>query len=341
MKLAVRLDDLSDEYLRFHAQLGIHYASFLFWDKLTSEPNSCGVVKPDALKAIQAKTREFDIELYCWLLPQGRNTMYWNARFGQSPEAEKEIENVCESIRVIGDAGIPVIEWTWSIPDVFGRIPGPNTAGRGGAQVSRFNEYLIGKKRPEFAVDMDEQTMWHNLSYFMDKIMPVAEESGVKMAMHHHDPPTQWLAGEARILGSFAGMKKMIEVNDSPSNGFNICQGTVTEQAGTNVYDLIRYFGERDRIFHCHFRNVKGSVPVFDEAFIDDGDVDMLAALRIYKEVGYQHCFIPDHVPTMAKDPERLSSRAFAVGYIAGLMDSLGVRASTAVREPETARTPG
>ena len=297
MKLAVRLDDLSEDYLRFHAQLGIHYCSFLFWPLLMSEEGARGIVKADALRDIQRQCRTFGIEPYCFLLPQGRDTQYWHARFGRSPEAEAEIENVCETIRICGDCGIPVIEWTWSIPDVFGRIPWPVNTGRGGARVSRFDYYLCQDRRPEYAVDMDADEMWANIIYFMERIMPVAEQAGVRMAMHHHDPPTDWLAGEARILNSFAGMKRMVEEVDSPANGFNICQGTVAEQAGSDVLGIIRYFGERDRINHVHFRNVKGSVPVFDESFIDDGDVDMYEAMKVYKEVGYRHIFIPTMSP--------------------------------------------
>jgi mannonate dehydratase len=326
MKLGERLDTLADDYLQFHEQLGIRWAMFRLWDTVMSEPGSRGVVKADAIAEVQKKCRAYGIEPYCFLLPQGRNTQYWHARFGQSPEADGEIENVCESLRVLGGAGIQVCEWTWSVPDVFGRIPWPTTTGRGGAGVSRFDYDLVADKRPEFAVDMSAEQMWDNLIYFMEKILPVAEQAGVRMAMHHHDPPTRWLAGEARILSSFEGMKRMIEEVDSPMNGFNICQGTVAEQAGTDVLAVIRYFGERDRINHVHFRNVKGSVPVFDESFIDDGDVDMYQAMKIYRETGYQHLFMSDHCPRMVEvdgHPTALASRAYAVGYIRALMHAV------------------
>lgn len=324
MKLAVGLREVSDENFRFIAQLGVHYVKLDHWGLLMTEPGARGVISPEALRKLQRDLGEYEIEPYVFLLPQGPHTQYWHARLGDNPRRDPEIANVCETIKTCGGEGVPVVEWTWSIPDVFGRIPGPNTAGRGGAQVSRFNYELIKDDRPEYAVDISAAEMWDNITYFLERIVPVAEEAGVLLALHHHDPPTETLAGEARILRDFAGMKRVVEIVPSPVNGLNICQGTVAEQPGADVLGIIRYFGEREKIHHCHFRNVKGSVPVFDEAFIDDGDVDMYAAMKAYKEVGYQHCIMPDHVPAMSGDPTGRASRAYAVGYIRALMHVVG-----------------
>lgn len=324
MYVGSRLSSLDDEEFAFLAQLGIRHVRFDQWAITMSEPGSCGVLKAEEVRRIQEMTRPYGLQLAIFLLPQGRNTQYWHARFGRSPEADAELDNVCETIRVLGGAGVPVCEWTWSVPDVFGRIPWPTNTGRGGARVSRFDYDLIADKRPEYAVDMSAEQMWDNIIYFMERIMPVAEEAGVRMAMHHHDPPTEWLAGEARILNSFEGMKRLVEEVDSPMNCFNICQGTVAEQAGTDVLALIRYFGERERINHVHFRNVKGSVPVFDESFIDDGDVDMYEAIKVYNQVGYQYMLNPDHHPGLTGDENGRATRAYALGYIKALLRAVG-----------------
>ena len=323
MYIGSRLYSLEQEELAFLQQLGIRYVRFDQWPTTMSETGARGVLLADEVRKMQDAVRSYGLQLAIFLLPQGRDTQYWHARFGRSAEADVEIDNVCETIRVLGGAEVPVCEWTWSVPDVFGRIAWPTNTGRGGARVSRFDYDLIANKRPEYAVDMNAEQMWDNLIYFMEKILPVAEQAGVRMAMHHHDPPTEWLAGEARILSSFEGMKRMIEEVDSPMNGFNICQGTVTEQAGTDVLALIRYFGERDRINHVHCRNVKGSVPVFDESFIDDGDVDMYEALKVYRQVGYRFMLNPDHYPAMAGDENGRASRAFALGYIKALLHAV------------------
>jgi D-mannonate dehydratase len=270
MYVGSRLSSLDDVEFTFLQQLGIRYVRFDQWPITMSEPGSRGVLKADEVRRIQEMVRPYGLQLAIFLLPQGRDTQYWHARFGRSAEADAEIDNVCETIRVLGGAEVPVCEWTWSVPDVFGRIAWPTNTGRGGARVSRFDYDLIANKRPEYAVDMNAEQMWDNLIYFMEKILPVAE------------------------------------------------------QAGTDVLALIRYFGERDRVNHVHFRNVKGSVPVFDESFIDDGDVDMFEAIKVYQQVGYQYMLNPDHHPGLAGDENGRATRAYALGYIKALLHAIG-----------------
>ena len=166
--------------------------------------------------------------------------------------------------------------------------------------------------------------MWENIIYFMERVMPVAEQAGVRMAVHPNDPPSPELGGEERVLSTFDDMKRLVREVNSPANGFNICQGTVASMADVDVLEVIRHFGERDRINHCHFRNVNGSVPRFKESFIDDGDVDMYEAMQVYKQVGYRHIMMADHVPKMDGDPTSLASRCYAIGYIRALMHAVG-----------------
>ena len=190
--------------------------------------------------------------------------------------------------------------------------------------VRRF-DYDLVKDVPAYAgeaVEADE--MWERLEYFLTRIVPVAEEAGVRLALHPHDPPTPYLRGEARILNSFEGMKRLVELVPSEVNGLNFCQGTVAEM-GIDVIGAIRYFGERDKLNHVHFRNVKGSVPRFDESFVDDGDTDMLEAVRAYHEVGYRYAMMPDHTPHIAGDsPYGHRGRAYAIGYMRALMQAVG-----------------
>jgi mannonate dehydratase len=90
------------------------------------------------------------------------------------------------------------------------------------------------------------------------------------------------------------------------------------------ILDVIRYFGSRRKIFNVHFRNIKGGWLDFQETFPDDGDVDMLAALRVYKEVGYDGMLMPDHVPRIEGDEGGRQAFAFAFGYIRALMQAVG-----------------
>jgi mannonate dehydratase len=96
-----------------------------------------------------------------------------------------------------------------------------------------------------------------------------------------------------------------------------------------DVYEAIRYFGSRNKILYVHFRNVSGPVPKFREEFINTGYVDMVKAMRIYRDVGYQGVFIDDHCPLVEGDqpfPGNIGgyrSRVFALGYIQGLLDAV------------------
>ena len=115
-------------------------------------------------------------------------------------------------------------------------------------------------------------------------------------------------------MGNFEGLKRFIEISPSPYHGLNFCQGTVCESLenpGTEIFDIIRYFGERDKIFNVHFRNIKGNFCDFYETFPDEGDIDFLEAIKIYKEVGYEYMLMPDHVPQIAGPEPQLVAFAF------------------------------
>lgn len=136
-------------------------------------------------------------------------------------------------------------------------------------------------------------------------------------------PPGRGWRGVETVLGSVEGLKRFVSIAESPYHGLNFCQGTVSEmleKPGEQIFDVIRYFGARRKIFNVHFRNISGGFLNFRETFIDDGDVDMLRAMRVYKEVGYDGMMMPDHVPTVEGDANRLQGFAFAFGYIKALI---------------------
>ena len=111
------------------------------------------------------------------------------------------------------------------------------------------------------------------------------------------------------MLGSVDGLKRFVEIKASPYHGLNFCQGTVAEmleeagRADLRRDPLLRHRAKK--IFNVHFRNIRGRFLDFRETFIDDGDVDMLKAMRVYKEVGFDGMMMPDHVPTIAGDAQR------------------------------------
>ena len=210
---------------------------------------------------------------------------------------------------------------------ILGVVRSGETPGRGGARLSTF-VYDKARQDPPLteAGPVSEEQMWERIAYFLDRVIPVAEESHVRLACHPHDPGMprdRGFRGVHRVLGSVDGLKRFIEMRKSPYHGLNFCQGTVSEMLQNpreEIHDVIRYFGSRKRIFNVHFRNIKGGFLNFQETFPDDGDVDMQRAIRTYKEVGYAGLLMPDHVPKIEGDTGGKQAFAFAFGYIQALL---------------------
>ncbi len=253
---------------------------------------------------------------------------------GRSPERDREIDSICQMIRNCGRAGIPMVKYNLTI---LGVVRTSSTPGRGGAKYSAFR-YRDAVQDPPLteAGPVSSAEMWDRIAYFLERVVPVAEEAKVRMACHPHDPgmPEQeGFRGVHRVLGSVAGLKRFIEIHPSAYHGLNFCQGTVTEMLrdpNREIHDVIRYFGSRKKIFNVHFRNIRGGFLDFQETFPDAGDVNMLAALRTYKEVGYDGMLMPDHAPVIEGDTGGRQAFAFAFGYIRGLLNAVqteGVKA--------------
>ena len=247
-----------------------------------------------------------------------------NIMLGKSPERDREIENIQQMIRNAAHAGIPELKYNMSI---LGVVRTGTTPGRGGAQLSTF-VYAAAKQEPPFteAGPVSEDRAWERITYFLDRVIPVAADYKVRMACHPHDPGMprdKGFRGVHRVLGSVDGLKKFISIQESPYHGLNFCQGTVSEMLqnpNEEIHDVIRYFGVRKKIFNVHFRNIKGGFLNFRETFPDDGDVDMIRAIRTYKEVGYDGMLMPDHVPKIDGDDSGKQAFAFAFGYIQALI---------------------
>ena len=200
--------------------------------------------------------------------------------------------------------------------------------GRGGATVSSFNYADLDQSLPEFEGGAaDAETMWERIDYFLARVVPVANEYGVQLACHPQDPGIKdyEYRGVARVMGTVDGLKKFTSMHEDPYHGLNFCQGTVSEmleRPGEEIYDVIRYFGSRKKIFNVHFRNIKGGVLDFVEVFPDEGDVDMLRAVRTYKEVDYPYMLMPDHVPGIDGDEAHQVGFAYCYGYIHAMIQA-------------------
>jgi mannonate dehydratase len=175
--------------------------------------------------------------------------------------------------------------------------------------------------------DLTEDKLWENLEYFLRKVVPVAEESGVSLAMHPDDPPISPVRGTPRIMRSIVAYDRLLDLVPSSVNGVALCQGNFTLMT-EDLPEAIRHFGSKKKIFFVHFRDVQGTAEHYQETFHDIGKTDMAECVRAYRDVGFDGICRPDHVPTMEGDnndrPGYSSiGRLFAIGYIRGLIHAV------------------
>ena len=244
----------------------------------------------------------------------------------QSPERDRDSEAMQTLISNCAAAGIASIKYNMSL---LGVLRTGRTKGRGDAL---YSTWKLREARPEKALTragvVDADQFWERIAYFLERVIPVANEYKVRMACHPHDPgvPPEGYQGVTRVLGTVDGLKKFVAIEESPYHGLNFCQGTVAEMLqdpGKEIYDVIRYFGSRKKIFNVHFRNIRGKRDDFQEVYPDEGDIDFVQAIKIYREVGYPYLLMPDHVPQALGDANGLQSFAFCYGYIRALIQAL------------------
>jgi mannonate dehydratase len=200
--------------------------------------------------------------------------------------------------------------------------------GRGGSRNEAFRwDKTDQQAAPGLAGVLSEDENWERIDYFLERVVPVAESNRVRLACHPHDPYTpSGYKGVTRVLGTVEGLKKFVLMRESPYHGLNFCQGSVGEMLDNpreEIDDIIRWFGTRGKLFNVHYRNIRGGKLSFMETFPDEGDMDMVRSLKVYKEVGYKYMVMPDHVPTISGQDPQGTAFAFCYGYIAALIQAL------------------
>ncbi|MQG87596.1 MAG: TIM barrel protein [SAR202 cluster bacterium] len=248
-----------------------------------------------------------------------------NITLGISPQRDREIETCQNIIRACGESGIPAVKYRLFIIGITRTSP---RIGRGGALRSSFQyDELDQSEPPGVWGNVSADVYWERIDYFLERIVPVAEEYNVKLACHPHDPYTpDGYRGVSRVLGTVEGMKKFVQMHESPIHGLNFCQGTISEMLddpGNEIFQVIKWFGEREKIFNVHFRNISGGKLAFEETFPDEGDVDMLRAARVYKDVGYKGMLMPDHAPKISGENANAVAFAYCYGYIRAILQSI------------------
>jgi mannonate dehydratase len=312
MQLASVLTPLSDENLTLAAQCGVDQV-------VVRHPG------PDLAEygRLQRRVRSFGLEVGAveGYLPIERIKL--GADDGTDLAALKAL------VRHLGDHDIRLVCYNFMAGTDWIRtsIDAPERAGCTTTAFRRSDlEHARIPGRPPFSAELEpgaeRPELWKHLQDFLEEIIPVAEDSGVVMAMHPDDPPLPQLLGNDRIMHDVAGFERLVTLVESPCNKITLCQGTFSEM-GVDIPATIRRLGPH--IAYVHFRDVIGTAEDFRETWQDNGQTDMAEAMRAYREVGFEGPIRPDHVPQMLGEADgepgyTQLGRLFAYGYIRGMM---------------------
>ena len=254
-----------------------------------------------------------------------------NVTLGKSPERDREIDTLCERIRIAAKVGLRGLNYNFLIMPHFRT---ESTPGRGGTS---YSTWVLEKAKDTSLTEAGRVTLdeaFERISYFLERIIPVADEYKIQMGSHLPDPPTPpGFRGVDRWNYKVESLKRFAHLSESPYHGFNLCCGTLAEglkDPGKEIYDIVRYFGERNKIFNVHFRNIRGGLNNFQEVYPDEGDVDMFRLAKVFKEVDYPYMLMPDHAPS--HPDERGTGRvrhawAFQFGYIKAMIQAVNSEA--------------
>lgn len=260
---------------------------------------------------------------------------HWHDVLLDGPQKARQLENLKTIIRRLGEAGIPVMGYNFSIAGVCGRVTGRFARGEAqslgmdgpwDAPMPRgmvWNMVYDTKAQPGTVPSATPEELWQRLAEFLAAVVPVAEEAGVRLAAHPDDPPTDSLRGQPRLVYQPQLYQRLLDLQPSPANALEYCVGTLAEMTEGDVYEATDRYSKQGAIAYVHLRNVVGKVPHYRESFIDDGDVDMPRVLRILKQNGYEGVLIPDHCPQMSCGAPWHAGMAFALGYMKATLQAL------------------
>ncbi len=316
MQLAEMFSSMPNRLWHLAKQVGIDYAvSGLAWEEKVEKPW-------DLMPLIRMKQRFNDSGLDLLVIESMPPSN--EIKLGTAGR-DAEIEQFQRFLVNMGAAGIPVLCYNFMAQFNWFRTS-TTTRTRGGALVSSYDHSLMQDAPLTEAGVVSEAQLWENLHYFMERIVPVAEQAKVKLALHPDDPPITPIRGVSRILRSASALQRAIDLVPSAYNGITMCQGTLAT-AGEPIPQTIRHFANQGKLFFVHFRDVKGTPEKFEETFHDDGKTNMLEAMHTYYEVGFDGPARPDHVPTLEGESNEYPGyetlgRLHGIGYIRGLMEA-------------------
>ena len=287
----------------------------------------------DSLKDMVASIRAHGLDIAAI---ENFDPTQWSDILLDGPDKRVQIDALKRLIEDIGRAGIPCIGYNFSPGGVWGWQQG--RFARGGSVSVGFDATAIDPDEPmpdgmvwnmryrarrgdSVVGEIDADEMWRRLDWFLSELIPVAEASGVALAIHPEDPPVPSLRGIARILNPPENVLKLMTRFASPAHKVELCLGTVQEMAEgqLDAYQLLDRLLERDQVGYIHLRNVRGKVPHYREVFIDEGDLDVPRVIDMLHRRGYQGVVVPDHTPALDCHAGWHAGMAYAIGYIRAL----------------------
>lgn len=305
------LAEINDENLSFFKAIGVDYLTVNLPPEISD-----GQDRSELWQSIRDLARKHGLKF------QNIGTSMWLSISMARPDRDEKIAAWCLMLRNLASAGVATLGYNFKPVGNFRTSSVP--PGRGGARYSTFDYEELMQNPPHHPdKQVSEEQIWANLEYFLKRAIPVAEEVGIRMAMHPDDPPiAEPIGGAARIVATLDQYERIFGLYPSDCNAMLFCQGCVTEM-GIDVYEAIRRIGKQNKIVYVHFRNIRGTPRKFQEVFIDEGQVNMLRAMQTYKEVGFNGPFMMDHTPGIPHPAGKWAGHAFVNGYIRALIQKV------------------
>ena len=301
--------DASDDDLLFYKQIGMRWVQ-MHWASQEPDVNE--------MRKLQDRLLGYDIQIY-----SGRHDAYHSQKIQLGQDGrDEDIERYCSFIRALGELGIPMSVYDFHPANTYTT----HQVERRGYTARAFD---LNTFRKEIEKDKFERTysveeMWDNYTYFINAVLPVAEEANVTLALHPDDPPLENMNGVGKLVTHYDGYHRAEEISgDSDNWGLLFCVGTWSEggdQMGKDVFEMIEDFGGRGKIKMIHFRNVSAPMPYFEEAFPDDGYMDMQQVMSALRKVGFSGPVIPDHIPKLVGDENSHSGLAYCISYMRAVL---------------------
>lgn len=344
---------LDREHLRFAKQAGathivVHLVDYFNQGgKGTDQPTTGGrgggwghAGDPDKLWSVE-ELREIkaliESEGLVWHAIENFDPAHWHDILLDGPKKAQQMEGLKEMIRAMGQVGIAVMGYNFSLAGVYGRTTGNYArGGAGGVGMEGFVDtepmldgMVWNMTFDEAATGTAERTrigsdeLWARLEYFLRELVPVAEEAGVMLAAHPDDPPVPRLRDTPRLVYQPEMYQRLLDLVPSPCSGLEYCLGTLAEMTEGDIYEATERYAAQGKIEYVHFRNVRGKAPNYEEVFIDEGDIDMERIVAILKKHDFQGVLIPDHAPAMACAAPWYAGMAYSMGYMKALLGAL------------------